>query len=67
MTQRSLAWQIAHWAIAIAPFVLVIALSIWGFSRYAWVPFVAGILCPVGAALVGIQVKRDRDRMRRQA
>ena len=60
MTERSLAWQIAHWAIAIAPFVLVVALSLWGFTRYAWVPFVAGILCPVGAALVGFQLRRDR-------
>ena len=64
MTKRSLTWQIAHWAVAIAPFVLVVALSIWGFGRYAWVPFLAGILCPVGAALVGLQIKRDRDRMR---
>ena len=64
MTERSLAWQIGHWAIAIAPFVLVVALSLWGFGRYAWVPFVAGILCPVGAALVGFQLKRDRDARR---
>lgn len=62
--KKSVAWQIAHWTVAIAPFVLVIALSIWGFGRYVWVPFVAGILCPVGAALVGLQVKRDRARMR---
>lgn len=61
---KSRTWIALHWAIAIAPFVLVIALSIWGFGRYAWVPFAAGILCPVGAALVGMQVKRDRDRMR---
>ena len=64
MTERSVAWQVGHWAIAIAPFVLVIALSIWGFGRYAWVPFVAGVLCPVGAALVGIRVAQDRKRMR---
>lgn len=64
MTERSVAWQIAHWTVAIAPFVLVLALSIWGFGRYAWVPFLAGILCPVGAALVGLQIKRDRDRMK---
>lgn len=60
MAERSVAWQIAHWVVAIAPFVLVVALSLWGFSRYAWVPFAAGILCPVGAALVGLQIKRDR-------
>jgi len=45
----------------IAPFVLVVALSLWGFGRYAWVALVIGILCPVGAALVGLQIKRDRD------
>lgn len=61
MPERSLTWQVAHWAVAIAPFVLVVALSIWGFGRYAWVPFAAGILCPVGAALVGLQLKRDRN------
>lgn len=64
MAERSLTWTIAHWAVAIAPFVLVVALSIWGFGRYVWVPFVAGILCPVGAALVGFQLKRDRDQAR---
>ncbi|HUR70223.1 MAG TPA: hypothetical protein VM370_13345 [Candidatus Thermoplasmatota archaeon] len=64
MTKRGVAWQIAHWAIALAPFVLVLALSVWGYGRYAWVPFVAGVLCPVGAALVGLQVKRDRDERR---
>lgn len=64
MTERGVAWQIAHWAVAIAPFVLVVALSIWGFGRYIWVPLLAGILCPVGAALVGLQIKRDRARMR---
>lgn len=61
MTERSLSWQIAHWAVAIAPFVLVVALSLWGFGRYSWVALVIGILCPVGAALVGLQIKRDRD------
>ncbi|HVM45481.1 MAG TPA: hypothetical protein VM582_06055 [Candidatus Thermoplasmatota archaeon] len=66
MTERSLTWQIAHWAIAISPFVLVLALSVWGFSRYAWIPLVAGLLCPVGAALVGLQIKRDRQRTRGQ-
>lgn len=61
---KSRTWVALHWAIAIAPFVLVVALSIWGYSRYVWVPFVAGVLCPVGAALVGLQIKRDRARMR---
>lgn len=61
---KSRSWVAIHWAIAISPFVLVLALSLWGYQRYIWVPFVAGILCPVGAALVGLQVKRDRDRLR---
>lgn len=64
VTERSIAWTVAHWVIAIAPFVLVVALSVWGFGRYAWVPFAAGVLCPVGAALVGFQLKRDRARSR---
>lgn len=64
---KSRAWVVAHWAIAISPFLLVLALSIWGYERYFWIPFVAGILCPVGAALVGLQVKRDRDRARLRA
>lgn len=64
MTEKSVAWQVAHWAIALAPFALVLALSVWGYSRYAWVPFLAGILCPVGAALVGLQIRRDRARAR---
>lgn len=62
--KRSLMWQIGHWAVAISPFVLVLVLSVWGYSRYVWIPFVAGILCPVGAALVGLQLKRDRDQAR---
>lgn len=61
---KSRTWVALHWAIAIAPFALVVGLSIWGYGRYVWVPFVAAILCPVGAALVGLQVKRDRERMR---
>lgn len=61
---KSRSWVAIHWAIAISPFVLVLALSLWGYQRYIWVPFVAGILCPVGAALVGFQLKRDRDRMK---
>jgi len=48
-----------HWVVALAPFALVLALSIWGYGRYAWVPLVAGVLCPVGAALVGLQLRRD--------
>ena len=61
---KSRGWIALHWAIAVSPFVLVVALSLWGYERYAWLPFAAGILCPVGAALVGLQVKRDRDRMK---
>jgi heme exporter protein D len=61
---KSRSWVWLHWAIALAPFAAVIGLSVWGYGRYVWLPFVAGILCPVGAALVGLQVKRDRDRMR---
>ena len=61
---KSRAWVVVHWVVAISPFVLVLALSIWGYGRYAWVPFVAAILCPVGAALVGLAIKRDRDRER---
>lgn len=66
--KRSLAWQAVHWAVAIAPFALVLALSVWGYGRYAWIPLVAGIACPVGAALVGIQLKRGREeRLRTRA
>lgn len=63
---KSRTWVALHWLIAISPFVLVLALSLWGYQRYWWVPLLAGILCPVGAALVGLQIKRDRDRMRSQ-
>ena len=49
----------AHWGIALAPFALVLALSIWGYGRYAWIPFAAAILCPVGAVLTAMQVRRD--------
>lgn len=59
---KSRTWIALHWAIAISPFVLVLALSVWGYSRYVWIPFLAAILCPVGAALVGLQIKRDRAR-----
>lgn len=61
---KSRAWVWAHWLVAISPFALVLALSVWGYERYVWVPFAAGILCPVGAALVGLQIKRDRARER---
>lgn len=61
---KSRTWVWLHWAIAVSPFALVLALSVWGYERYAWLPFLAGILCPVGAALVGLQLKRDRDRAR---
>jgi hypothetical protein len=64
---KSRSWVWLHWAIALSPFVLVLALSIWGYSRYAWIPLVAGIACPVGAALVGLQIKRDRDREKMRA
>ena len=50
----------AHWVIAILPFVAVVLLSVYGFGRYAWLPFVAGVLCPVGAALVGLAIHKDR-------
>lgn len=63
-TGKSRSWVWVHWIIAISPFVLVLALSIWGYQKYWWIPLVAGLLCPVGAALVGLQVKRDRDRAR---
>ena len=61
---KSRSWVWLHWVIAIAPFVLVLALSVWGYGRYAWLPLLAGVLCPVGALLVGLQLKRDRDRER---
>lgn len=61
---KSRSWVALHWAIAISPFALVLALSIWGYERYFWIPLVAAILCPVGAALVGLQIKRDRARMK---
>lgn len=64
--ERSVAWRVMHWVVAIAPFVLVLALSIWGFGKYAWVPFVAGILCPVGAALVGLNLKRGHSESKRR-
>lgn len=64
---KSRAWIAMHWAIAISPFVLVLALSIWGYDKYAWIPLVAAVLCPVGAALVGLQVKKDRARARSRA
>jgi hypothetical protein len=50
----------AHWVVAILPFVAVLLLSIYGFGRYAWLPFVAGILCPAGAVLIGMAVRNDR-------
>lgn len=61
---KSKAWVAVHWMVAISPFALVVALSVWGYERYFWIPFAAGILCPVGAALVGLQIRRDRARMR---
>lgn len=64
---KSRLWIAVHWLVAISPFVLVVALSLWGYERYWWIPFLAGVLCPVGAALVGLQVKRDRDRARLKA
>ena len=62
--QRSVWWDIFHWSIALSPFALVLALSLWGLGRYAWIPFVAAILCPLGMALTAWQVKRDRQRVR---
>lgn len=59
---KSRAWVWLHWLVAISPFALVLALSVWGYDRYAWIPLAAALLCPVGAALVGLQLKRDRDR-----
>lgn len=58
--QRSVLWQAFHWAIAISPFGLVLALSLWGYDKYVWIPFVAGVLCPLGMLLTGWQLKRDR-------
>lgn len=65
-SERSVAWQVVHWVVAISPFALVLALSVWGYGRYVWVPLVAAIACPVGAALVGLQLKRDRARSKPQ-
>lgn len=61
---KSKAWIAAHWLVAISPFVLVLALSVWGYERYWWIPLLAAVLCPVGAALVGLQIRRDRARTR---
>lgn len=61
---KSRLWVAMHWLVAISPFILVVALSVWGYDKYFWIPLAAGILCPVGAALVGLQVKRDRARMK---
>lgn len=63
---KSRSWVWLHWVIALSPFALVLGLSIWGYGRYAWVPFVAGVLCPVGAALVGLRVAADRREERRR-
>ena len=54
-------WVWLHWVIALAPFALVLALSIWGYGRYAWIPFVAAVLCPVGMVLTAYAVNRDHD------
>lgn len=62
--QRSGWWTAFHWGIALAPFAVVLALSIWGYGRYAWIPFVAAILCPLGMVLTAWQVKRDHTRQR---
>lgn len=59
---KSRTWVAVHWLVAISPFVIVLAISLWGYERYWWIPLLAGILCPVGAALVGLQIKRDRAR-----
>lgn len=61
---KSRLWIAVHWLVAISPFILVVAISLWGYERYWWIPLFAGILCPVGAALVGLQIKRDRNRMK---
>lgn len=59
--ERRSAWRdVLHWAVALSPFALVLALSVWGYGRYAWIPFVAGVLCPLGLVLTAWQVKRDR-------
>jgi hypothetical protein len=49
-----------HWALAIAPFALVLALSLWGYGRYAWAPLAAAALCPLGVVLVGLRLAADR-------
>lgn len=64
---KSRSWVWLHWAISLSPFALVLALSIWGYGRYAWIPIVAAVLCPVGAALVGLQLKRDHDAEKRRS
>jgi len=62
--QRTALRDALHWTVALAPFALVLALSLWGYGRYAWIPFVAAVLCPLGMVLTAWQVKRDRDRAR---
>ncbi|MFA5860473.1 MAG: hypothetical protein WDA16_02135 [Candidatus Thermoplasmatota archaeon] len=62
---KSRSWVWLHWALALSPFALVLALSVWGYGRYAWIPLVAAILCPVGAALVGFRVAKDIKNERR--
>jgi len=64
MAERSAWWDVLHWSVALSPFALVLALSIWGYGRYAWIPFVAGVLCPLGMVLTAWQVKRDRQARR---
>ena len=64
---KSKLWVAVHWLVAVSPFILVVALSIWGYEKYWWIPLLAGVLCPVGAALVGLQIKRDRARARAKA
>ena len=65
MAERGIAWHVVHWSLAIAPFVLVVALSVWGFGRYAWAPLLAFVLCPIGTVLVGLRVAADRKAARR--
>lgn len=62
---KSRRWVWLHWVIALAPFALVLALSIWGYGRYVWIPFVAAVLCPLGMVLTAYAVKRDHDVRRR--